>query len=424
MGKALKALFLFAVAASLLAPHAWSQDITPIILTVEVFRDGIASVEYTFSPDPTLARVNVTLFGEDYANLLATNQNGVLLDWSTTIGCVEVDSLGSEEITVSYTTHSLTNKTGATWSVTVDSPVTHIIIIPAGSALTGLTPPPIDITIVDNRAIITMPAGPSRVSYILEKMGTREQALVLLNEAKKAVTAAKLGGIVVDAAEEALTQAREAYDAGQYSRSEGFSIQASRLAQEATALAGEAETVIQEAEALMQSKQGKISRDALKAASELIAAAQSAYAAGEYGLALSSAEQAHTTLFEAEVTQSRDNTLLFAGATLVIMAGAGAYMLHRRGKTGVPDRPDEPPADVDLEALFRERRHLRTDDKAVLRYIQGKGGAFISEVRDHFGIPKSSAWRMIRRLEEEGLLRVSTLGRETYVQLREQEGQR
>jgi uncharacterized membrane protein len=303
----------------------------------------------------------------------------------------------------------------------VNTTVNPIITLPVGSVLVGLTPAPNDISIVDNRATVTMPAGLSRVSYLLGTTGTREHALVLLSGAKKAVTAAEAEGVVVDDAEAALAQARDAYDAGLYSTSEQYSTQTTGLVEEAVALAGEAEAAIQDAKTLMHSKQGKISQDTLKAASDLIDAAAEAHASGEYASALNSAEEASTRLTEAEEVRS-DQTLLIAGAVLFVLAVAGVYVLSRRGEAKPPERPDEPPTNMDLDAVFRERPHLRTDDKAVLRFIQDKGGAFITEVRDHFNIPKSSAWRMARRLEEEGLLKVTSIGRETYLQLKYQEG--
>ena len=424
MRAALKTMLLLAVGMSLLIPNAFSQDYTAIILTVEVFQDGSTSVEYTVEPDPTLAAVNVTLFGEDYVDLLVIDQDGIILDWSIFPGGMEVDSLGSDEITVSYSTQSLTNKTGSMWSLTLNAPVNPIVTLPTGSVLVGLSPPPIDISVIDNKAIITMPAGVSRVSYLIGTTGTREHALVLLSGAEKAVNAAKLLGLVVDDAEAALAQARSAYDAGLYSQSEQFSTQASRLAQETAAAASEAEAAIQDAKTLLQSKQGKINQETLEAASSLIDAAEDSYAVGDYSSALGDAEQAYTLLAEAEPIQSSDQTLLIAGAALVVLLAAGYVYLRRADKTELPAKPDEPPVSVDLDAAFRNRPHLRTDDKAVLRFIQGKGGAFITEVRDHFNIPKSSAWRMARRLEEEGLLSVSTVGRETYLQLREPEGSR
>ena len=420
----LKIMLLLAVGMSLLIPNAFSQDYTAIILTVEVFQDGSTSVEYTVEPDPTLAAVNVTLFGEDYVDLLVIDQDGIILDWSIFPGGMEVDSLGSDEITVSYSTQSLTNKTGSMWSLTLNASVNPIVTLPKGSVLVGLSPSPIDISVIDNKAIITMPAGASRVSYLIGTTGTREHALVLLSGADKAVNAAKLLGLVVDDAEAALAQARNAYDAGLYSQSEQFSTQATRMAQETVAAASEAETAIQDAKTLLQSKQGKIKQETIEAASNLIEAAEDNYTVGDYSSALSDAEQAYTLLAEAEPIQSSDQTLLIAGAALVVLLVAGYAYLRRAGKTELPAKPDEPPVSVDLDAAFRNRPHLRTDDKAVLRFIQGKGGAFITEVRDHFNIPKSSAWRMARRLEEEGLLSVSTVGRETYLQLRDPEGSR
>ncbi len=71
--------------------------------------------------------------------------------------------------------------------------------------------------------------------------------------------------------------------------------------------------------------------------------------------------------------------------------------------------------------VFRKNPHLRTDDKAILRFLEETGGAFITEVREKFDIPKSSAWRMVRRLEEDGIIASSKVGRETYLQLKTQE---
>jgi len=424
MRTALKIMLLLAVGTSLLIPNALGQDYTAIILTVEVFQDGSTLMEYTVEPDPTLATVNVTLFGEDYVDLLVIDQDGVILGWSIFPGGLEVDSLGSDEITVSYSTQSLTNKTGSMWSIILNTPVNPIMTLPTGSVLVGLSPPPIDISVIDNKAIITMPAGVSRVSYLVGTTGTRERALVLLSGVEKAVNAAKLLGLIVDDAEAALAQAISAYDAGLYSQSEQFSTHASRLAQETVTVAGEADKTIQDAKALLQNRLGKISQETLDAASNLIDAAEDSYTAGDYSSALSDAEQAHTMLTEAEPIQSGYQSLLIAGAALVVLLAAGYIYLRSGGKVELPAKPDEPPVSVDLDAVFRDRPHLRTDDKAVLRYIQGKGGAFITEVRDHFNIPKSSAWRMARRLEEEGLLSVSTVGRETYIQLRDPEGSR
>ncbi|HEX9915867.1 MAG TPA: hypothetical protein VGB32_13195 [Candidatus Bathyarchaeia archaeon] len=414
------ALLLLAVAALSLMP-VYGLDYTPATLTMDVFPDGSVAVEYRVEPDPTLVKVNVTLPGSDYVDLLVTDSTGLILDWSMAPDGIEVDTLGSDEVTISYSTQSLTNKTGSMWSLTVNATVNPILTLPTGAVLVGLTPTPNDIFIVNNRVAITMPAGASRVSYLLGTTGTREHALVLLIDAEKAVNEAKLQGFIVGDAEAALTQARDAYDAGQYSQSEQLSTQASRLARDAAALAGQAMTAIHDAESLLHSKTGLISQETLNTASDLIDTASEDYEAGDYTSAISGAGEAYTMLDEAEPKDS-GTTVMIAGAALVVLAAAGYIFLRRRGSPQLPPRPDEPAANVDLDAVFKARPNLRTDDKAMLRFIQERGGVFATEARDHFNIPKSSAWRMIKRLEEEGLLRVTTVGRETYLQLREPEG--
>jgi uncharacterized membrane protein len=413
-------LLLLAWAAIYLMP-VYGLDYTPATLTLDIFPDGSVALEYRVELDPTLVKVNVTLPGSDYLDLLVTDSTGLILDWSMTPDGIEVASLGSDEAIISYSTQSITNKTGSMWSVTVDAPVNPILTLPVGSVLVGLTPTPRDISIVDNRVAITMPAGASRVSYLLGTTGTREHALVLLNDAEKAVNEAKLQGILVGDAEAALTQARDAYDAGQYSQSEQLSTQASRLAREAVALSGQAMTAIQDAESLLQSKTGLISQETLDTASGLIDSATEDYTMGNYTSAISGAGEAYTLLDEAEPKDS-GTAVMIAGAALVVLAAAGYFFFRRRGVSQLPPRPDEPTVNVDLGAVFKARPNLRTDDKAMLRFIQERGGVFATEARDHFNIPKSSAWRMIKRLEDEGLLRVTTVGRETYLQLREPEG--
>jgi len=65
---------------------------------------------------------------------------------------------------------------------------------------------------------------------------------------------------------------------------------------------------------------------------------------------------------------------------------------------------DENTPQVDLDMVFKNKGHLRTDEKVVLRFIQETGGAFMTEIRERFDIPKSTAWRMMNRLQEEGII--------------------
>lgn len=415
-------LLLF-LSASLFVSMARGQDYSPVTMILDVFSDGSVNVEYVVEPEPTLARVNVTLPGEPYLDMLVVDPDGIILDWDPVDGGVEVDSLGADEITVSYSTQSLTNKTGSIWAVSVSSQVNAIITLPRDAVLVGISPTPSGITIVDGKVTLTMPPGASSVSYILGSTGTREHALVLLNNAEGTVDDVRAKGVVVDAAEEILGRARDAYADGLYSQSEQLSLQAVEAARETEAAAEEAVNAIEEAESLVDTKTDQVGTEALTQANQLLDEAIEAYEGGEYEDALTKAEQAYEAALNAEAETVGSQTLIILGVAVAALLAAG-YMYLSNRKRGLPAKPEAQAPQVDLDAVFRDRPHLRTDDKAVLRYVQESGGAFITEVRERFDVPKSSAWRMIKRLEEEGLLEVSTVGRETYLQLKDQEGQR
>lgn len=418
-----KLVLMLMLSTSLFVSAAWGQDYSPETLILDVFSDGSVNVEYVVEPETTLARVNVTLPGEPYLDLLVVDSDGIILDWDPIDGGVEVDSLGANEITISYSTQSLTNKTGSIWVVSVSSQINAIITLPRDAVLVGLSPTPSGITIVDGKASITMPHGTSSVSYMIGTTGTREHALVLLNNAEKTVNEVRLSGVMVDAAEEILGRAREAYTDRLYSQSEQLSLQAVEAARETEAAADEAMNAVEEAEDLIETKAGQVSAEALTQANQLLDEAIDAYEGGEYEVSLTKAEQAYEEALNAEPETGGNQTLLILGVAVVVLLVAG-YMYLSSRQRGLPAKPEAQAPEVDLDAVFRDRPHLRTDDKAVLRYVQESGGTFITEVRERFDIPKSSAWRMIKRLEAEGLLEVSTVGRETYLQLKDQEGKR
>lgn len=418
-----KLVLMLMLSTSLFVSAAWGQDYSPETLILDVFSDGSVNVEYVVEPETTLARVNVTLPGEPYLDLLVVDSDGIILDWDPIDGGVEVDSLGANEITISYSTQSLTNKTGSIWVVSVSSQINAIITLPRDAVLVGLSPTPSGITIVDGKASVTMPHGTSSVSYMIGTTGTREHALVLLNNAEKTVNEVRLSGVMVDAAEEILGRAREAYTDRLYSQSEQLSLQAVEAARETEAAADEAMNAVEEAEDLIETKAGQVSAEALTQANQLLDEAIDAYEGGEYEVSLTKAEQAYEEALNAEPETGGNQTLLILGVAVVVLLVAG-YMYLSSRQRGLPAKPEAQAPEVDLDAVFRDRPHLRTDDKAVLRYVQESGGTFITEVRERFDIPKSSAWRMIKRLEAEGLLEVSTVGRETYLQLKDQEGKR
>ncbi|MEM1525119.1 MAG: helix-turn-helix domain-containing protein [Nitrososphaerales archaeon] len=61
---------------------------------------------------------------------------------------------------------------------------------------------------------------------------------------------------------------------------------------------------------------------------------------------------------------------------------------------------------------------LRLEDKEVLQFIAERGGKVLeAELRQRFLLPKSSTWRLVRRLERMGYVRVNKVGIQNEVEL-------
>lgn len=61
---------------------------------------------------------------------------------------------------------------------------------------------------------------------------------------------------------------------------------------------------------------------------------------------------------------------------------------------------------------------LRPDDVQVLNFVAEKGGKVLEpEIRTRFALPKTSAWRQIKRLERLGYVKVTKIGSQNQIEL-------
>lgn len=424
MGKRILLLILPLVLFSPLIT-VWSKDYIPNSLTIDIFPDGSVNVDYKIKPDPLLARVNVSLPGKYYADLLIVDEDGIILDWDPVDEGIEVDSIGAEELSISYSSVSLTNKTGSIWSVSIDSEASTKYLLPLDAVLVGLSSTPSSISIIGNRAAIIMPPGTSRISYSLGATGTREHTIVLLYQAETKIYEANQLEIDTTVQEETFLQATQAYEAGSYIISERFSQEIIDQVSEIIVQATKANDQIISAQDLLEQKINVVSSRTIDSAKIKLDDALAEYNKGAYLSAYNLATETIQILEEAK-TEATQNLLPYSFGFLAIF-GIGGYIIYSHKNNSKILSEEDPQAQVssedipkvDLDKVFKDKAHLRTDEKAVLRFIEESGGAFITEVRDRFDIPKSSAWRMVKRLKEEGLVTVTMIGRETHLQLRD-----
>ena len=413
MRKTLSVLILLSLIAS--TTLAVGQEYySPNELSFNVYDDGYVVVDYTVDVDPTMVRVNVSLFGSLYQNMLISDQDLLILDSTPTGDGLTIDTLGAISASIWYETTDLTGKAGQIWTFAVSTPITSTILLPEGSTIISLSDVPLEMGSLNGRVLLTMPLGDLDVSYTVGVVGSKEYALAIINDAEDTIVAIQAAGVLTPNADDLLESAYSDYDAGLYPEAEQLAAQAKTSAEGTAADASAASLAIENAISGISDANEEERTEGLEAAQDKLEESESSYALGDYTGALELAEEAQDLAESATGKGSGSNMLLYAGLVVVVGGLGAAYMLMGRSKKA----PEVQAVSFDLDKLFGEHPNLRMDDKEVIRFLaQNRGETFAAEVRERFDIPRTSLWRMIRRLEGEGIIEVATIGGQSLVRL-------
>lgn len=416
-------MILLLLASALLTPHVKPQSYDPEDLTFNIYSDGYVRVVYTVKVDPTVESINLTLFGATFQYLVIEDQDGLPIDFSMKDGVVTVFTLGSVVVRASYETFDLTNKSYNIWSFYARTPIPASILLPENSTIVDLNTLPNSIESLNGHPLITMPSGDIRVSYILSIVGSKENALAAIKDAEQTIGIYKAEGINVAQAESMLQLARDAFSERMYLEAERLASLAKSQALESNRMAASARQEIETASEMIASAKSEGRLEGLGEAETLLDKALEAMSLEEYASAESYALQAQNA-----AAKARQQTWI--PITIAAIAGVGsvsafAFIIWRRRSKPSMSRDRghpvlaEPKGRVDLNLIFEQKRGLRFEDKEVLRFLaESDGEAFASDIRERFGIPKTSAWRLIRRLEKDGIVEVKNVGGQNMVRVK------
>lgn len=264
-----------------------------------------------------------------------------------------------------------------------------------------------------------------------------DMAVEALEEAEATTDGYRESGVIVSEADDLLMQARNAFEAGRYMFAKELAKEATEVAHAAGQAASVASRAMGEAEASI--KATKTLGIDVSDAERILVQTREKYSYGGYDEALNMAVQARIA------AASRTDQLALFGA---IGASAGIIYLFLRfkgiggggagQKGGISPVLEErqPPLQqqqqqagdsrdmeeekrqtrLDLDRVFAEKPHLREDDRQVLRYVVDRGGeVLLAEIRNDFDLPKSTAWRLVKRLEREELVQIIKFGNQNLV---------
>ncbi len=333
-----------------------------------------------------------------------------------------------------------------------------------------------------DQQLLTFKPGNVKFVYVIGVIGTEELANIVIRLAQTTIkeTGEKFPAIVLTGANDLLQKAIDARDAGKFSEAEKLAGQASDAAIATGRDYEAAQNAIADADSEIR-QAGSEGRDT-DAAAGLLQKANSEFAAANYAAARNSAEDAVAAIGEKPPVTGMPLFVIIAAVVAAGGGiGAMVFLRMRKPRPAVtqkrmaeeprrtqptdmiskktfssspltkletqatepeppepmpqvgsqPDRAIAAPATIPesqidksvlsriVSSIVEERTHLRPEDQEVLRYLAEKeGAAFESELRTRFQLPKTTIWRLVKRLEREELVEIRKAGGQNLIKLK------
>ena len=117
-------------------------------------------------------------------------------------------------------------------------------------------------------------------------------------------------------------------------------------------------------------------------------------------------------------SQAIETWQLIAIASFPAIASvAFAIWFLRRKKT--PLQPKEHVDEVDVDKLFEKEKYLRPEEVQVIRFLAEKHGtAFEAELYEKLNLPRTTTWRLLKRLEKMEIVNIRKSRRQNIVSVR------
>ena len=457
-------LSLLVISGHLVAVAGQQSNYIPDSLFIALLGSGDALVEYDVKVPNPKADSTVTLFArQDVRDLIAADYNDRIIpfDPGQDRNQIIMNAPNTTAVRISYSTQDLVNKTGKVWQFSVNSPVGFSVKLPPDSVLTdysGSSSP--SINTVGGQYLLTFDPGVGNVSYVIGVVGTEEHASVLVKAAETTIREAhaQYPTIILADAEALLRNATTQLNARNFAVAEELAGRANDAASTTVSQYSDAKNAISNADSQIAAAAGQGAE--VSAARSALQKAKDEFASGNYADAKNSAGDAVSAIGHAAPQDLPVGVII---VSVIAAGGAAAAMIfiRRRQKHGPRPAPvsesidppktaqrtqeteELPPPEEQprhpsitptinpmsqgdsnllsriVARILKEKPHLRPEDQQVLQFLAEKeGAAFESEIRGKFLMPKTTIWRLVKRLEREELVEIRKAGGQNLIKLR------
>lgn len=342
---------------------------------LQIYRDGLVRVTQTLIVNETLPAVTLPLLNSSVNNFIVLDENQTVLDYDVDGINLTVFTLGTTSVSLQYDTDSLTKKDFGVWSLIVDNPYNLTVQLPEESTVVYLSEMPTSIDTEGNKITLSLFPSQWEISYIFPLVPPADFQISDLD-----VTPSE-----VEAGEEVTVSVRITNVGGQTG-----SYTVPLIINQTTE---DTKTVTLEKGASTTTEFKIIKQTPGKFNVEI------AGLVDEFTVKAASSNGGTSNLIPVEY-------LVAAAVAVAAIFVAAFFLVRKRGPN--------------VENIFTVHPQLNKEEKDVIRFLaDNERKAFESQIREQFpDIPRTSLWRLVRRLEKLEIVKVKKIGLENQVELK------
>jgi hypothetical protein len=429
---------------------------------IGILSNGDSIVQYDLRLKTNTSEIALPLIGGNINDILVRNylSKYLIYTFDSLTNEIKINSQNESQIRITYQTPDLVNKQEREWSFLIDSAFPFTVKLPNDAVVTNLgEQSPSLIRKLGGQNLLSFDKGRISIDYVIGYAGTREQATISINSAELDLAKAENEhlGINLGSVKDVLLNAKTALNQSNFIDAERLATNASDLSSTITESFEDSKEMITNATRKMEEFQNM--KVDTSQASEFVSKSNAEFSQGNYPKAI---EYATLALNSLDLPRQEQSFLSPSSAYLAIIPIAvivGFLVLRKfRRKSNsqmqIPinkkdsyitdnqtsnlkennlieqQSPNEEQTNNELTSeksdpqdfisnVIRQKGNLKPEEKDILVYISEKeGAAFEGEIRNKFILPKTSLWRLIKRLERENLIEVTKIGGQNLIKLK------
>jgi uncharacterized membrane protein len=429
---------------------------------IGILSNGDSIVQYDLRMKDNTTEITLPLIGGNISDILVKNYLSKYLGYTfnSVTNEIKINTQNESQLRITYQTPGLVNKQEREWSFFINSAFPFTVKLPNDAVVTNLgEQSPSLIRKLGGQNLLSFDKGKISIDYVIGYAGTREQAIISISSAELDLAKAEDEhlGINLDEVKSILNTAKTAVNQSNFIEAERLANNASDISRSVAESFEASKDMISNATRKVEDAQA-MNTDASQA-SEFISKSNIEFSQGNYPKALEYATLAVNSL---DVTKKEQISLSSSSSTFLFLiplaASVGLFIIVKYRSKILPhlqstrfkkdtldndltpntlkennltekQSPMKEQINIDSSSqsdlhklvadVVKQKGNLKPEEREILFYISEKeGAAFEGEIRNKFILPKTSLWRLIKRLEREDLVEVTKIGGQNLIKLK------